>query len=143
MNPKKQLLLLEVRQELERLIARSAAVRARDDERARLVAIADGMEKATVDSDDISFMRLDDQLNHLVAETSHNEYANRTIGLMPGLSRRFWYVHYKEAADLPLMARLYAELARHVAAGDSNAAGAASDWLVDYVDEFAHAKVAN
>lgn len=142
-NPRKQLLLLEVRRELERLIARSAAQRATDEERTQFIAIADGMEKAAGDSDDISFMRLDDQLNHLMAKASHNEYAIRAIGLMHGLSRRFWYVHHKETADLPFTARLHAELARNIAAGDLDAAGITSGRLIDYVERFTRATVGN
>lgn len=142
-NPRKQLLLLEVRRELERLIARSAAQRATDEERVQFIAIADGMEAAAAENDDISFMRLDDQLNHLMAKASHNEYANRAIGLMHGLSRRFWYVHYKETADLPLTARLHAELARNIATYNGDAAAATSDRLVDYVEKFTRATVGN
>ena len=48
-NPRKQLLLLEVRRELERLIARSAAQRATPGEKQAFAAIADGIEKASKD----------------------------------------------------------------------------------------------
>ncbi|MEC8775496.1 MAG: GntR family transcriptional regulator, partial [Pseudomonadota bacterium] len=130
-NPGKQLLLLEVRRELERLLARSGAQRATDEERERFTEIADGMERAERENDDLGFMRLDDALNKLIATAAHNEYANRAIGLTHGLSRRFWYVHYKEAADLPVAARLHAKLARAIAGGDSAAAATASDELVD------------
>ncbi|MEC8370783.1 MAG: GntR family transcriptional regulator, partial [Pseudomonadota bacterium] len=133
-NPGKQLLLLEVRRELERLLARSGAHRATDEERERFTEIADGMERAERENDDLGFMRLDDALNKLIATAAHNEYANRAIGLTHGLSRRFWYVHYREAADLPVAARLHAQLARAIAAGDSAAAATASDELVDYVE---------
>lgn len=135
-NPGKQLLLLEVRRELERLLARSGAQRATDDERDCFTEIADGMERAERENDDLGFMRLDDALNKLIATAAHNEYANRAIGLTHGLSRRFWYVHYKEAADLPVAARLHAKLARAIAGGDSAAAATASDELVDYVEAF-------
>ncbi|MBG06632.1 MAG: GntR family transcriptional regulator [Rhodospirillaceae bacterium] len=135
-NPGKQLLLLEVRRELERLLARSGAQRATDEERERFTEIADGMERAERENDDLGFMRLDDALNKLIATAAHNEYANRAIGLTHGLSRRFWYVHYKEAADLPVAARLHAKLARAIAGGDSAAAATASDELVDYVEAF-------
>ncbi|MEC7647078.1 MAG: GntR family transcriptional regulator [Pseudomonadota bacterium] len=135
-NPGKQLLLLEVRRELERLLARSGAHRATDEERERFTEIADGMERAERENDDLGFMRLDDALNNLIATAAHNEYANRAIGLTHGLSRRFWYVHYKEAADLPVAARLHAKLARAIAGGDSAAAATASDELVDYVEAF-------
>ena len=135
-NPGKQLLLLEVRRELERLLARSGAQRATDEERERFTEIADGMERAERENDDLGFMRLDDALNKLIATAAHNEYANRAIDLTHGLSRRFWYVHYKEAADLPVAARLHAKLARAIAGGDSAAAATASDELVDYVEAF-------
>ena len=140
-NPGKQLLLLEVRRELERLIARSAAARRTDAERDRFLSIADGMEAAAADKDDLSFIRLDDELNILMATAAHNEYADRAISLMHGLSRRFWYVHYKQTADLPLMARLHAELARNVAAGEADAAARTSDRLIDYVEAFTRATV--
>jgi len=135
-NPRKQLLVLEVRRELERLLARTGCVRATEGERARFLEIADGMEQAARDNDDISFMRLDHELNMLVSKAAHNEFASRTMGLLHGLSRRFWYMHYKESADLPLCARLHAELARHIAHGDTEDAAAASDRLVDYAETF-------
>lgn len=140
-NPRKQLLLLEVRREVERLLARNGATRRSDQERQQFMQIADGMEKAALENDDISFMRFDGALNSLVAVAAHNEYANRAIGLMHGLSRRFWYVHYKEAADMPLCARLHAELARRIADGDPEGAAEACDRLIDYVETFTRATV--
>jgi DNA-binding GntR family transcriptional regulator len=62
--------------------------------------------------------------------------------LMHGLSRRFWYIHYRAVADLPLAARLHAEVARAVAAGDAATAASASDRLVDYIEAFARATAA-
>lgn len=140
-NPRKQLLLLEVRRELERLIAKSAAQRCTPEERTAFTAIADGIDKASRENDDIAFMRYDDELNKLMARAAHNEYANRAIGLMHGLSRRFWYMHYRDAADLPLSARLHAQLARAIASGNADAAGKASDKLIDYVETFTKATV--
>ena len=140
-NPGKQLLVLEVRRELERLMASAAAVRATIDEKVHFFAIADGMETAAEDNDDINFMRLDYDLNMLVAQAAHNEYANRAMGLLHGMSRRFWYMHYKEAADLPLCARLHAQVARRIAQGDQDGAAAASDGLVDYAETFTRATV--
>ena len=138
-NPRKQLLVLEVRREVERLLARTGAVRATEEERAQFLRIADGMEKAARENDDMYFMRLDHELNMLVSRAAHNEYASRTMGLLHGLSRRFWYMHYKESADLPLCARLHAKLVRHIALGDPEAAAEASDRLVDYAETFTRA----
>lgn len=140
-DPAKQLLVLEVRRELERLLARASAERASVPERARFQAIADGMEAAAEASDDIAFMRLDRELNALLAEAAHNEYAARTMRFLNGHSRRFWYLHYKQAADLPKIARLHADEARAIAKGKADRAMAASDRLIDYVESFTRATV--
>ena len=140
-NPRKQLLLLAVRREIERLLARASATRLTDNERQQFIENADGMEQAARDNDDISFMRFDKALNSLVTVAARNEYAERAIGLMHGLSRRFWYVHYKEAADMPLCARLHAELARRISDRDPEGAALACDKLIDYVERFTRATV--
>jgi DNA-binding GntR family transcriptional regulator len=87
-------------------------------------------------------MRLDRAFNLLVLAAARNEFANSAMGLIHGLSRRFWYIHYREVADLPLAARLHAEAAEAIAAGDETAATAASDRLLDYIEAFARATVA-
>jgi len=132
-----QLRLLEVRRELERLMARGAAERASDGERAQFAEIARGMNRASENEDDMAFMRLDQQFNTLVSLAARNEYASRSMGLMHALSRRFWYQHYKEAADLPLCARLHAAVAEAIARREPDKAADASDRLVDYIESFA------
>lgn len=136
-NLKAQMRLLEVRRELERLMARGAAERATAAENARFAGIARDMRRASNQADDMTFMRLDRALNDLVSQAARNEFAARAMGLMHGLSRRFWYQHYREAGDLPLSARLHADLADAIAARDADAAGKASDLLIDYIESFA------
>src|SRR5207302_1353582 len=126
-NPRHQLLVLEVRRELERLLCRAGAERATQEQRTRMLAIARGMDKSARSKDDISFMRLDREFNQLMMDAAHNDYAARSMKLLQGLSRRFWYMHYREAADLPLCARLHAEEARAIAEGDGDAAARRSD----------------
>ena len=99
------------------------------------------MEQAARNNDDVSFMRFDKALNSLVTVAARNEYAERAIGLMHGLSRRFWYVHYKEAADMPLCARLHAELARRISDRAPERAAPPCDKLIDYVERFTRATV--
>lgn len=136
---KRQLKLIEVRRELERLMARAAAQRKTEAERARFVEIAEGMEAAARGEDDMTFMRYDRMLNLLISKAARNEFASNAMGLMHGLSRRFWYIHYKEVADLPRCARLHSQLARAIAEGDGEAAGSASDELLDYIEDFTRA----
>jgi DNA-binding GntR family transcriptional regulator len=140
-NPRSQLLVLEVRREIERLLSRAGAERATAEQRERLQEIAKGMDAAAKTNDDLAFMRLDRELNALMVEAAHNDYAARSMKLLQGLSRRFWYMHYRDAADLPLCARLHANQARAVAQGDGDAAARASDKLMDYVETFTRATV--
>jgi DNA-binding FadR family transcriptional regulator len=133
---KRQLRLLEVRRVLERLIARSAARRATDDERARFREVARAFEESARVNDDVAFMRTDREFNELCSAASHNEFAAGAMSLMHSLSRRFWYIHYKQSADMPLTAKLHANIARAIAKGDEEAAATASDKLLDVIEKF-------
>ena len=140
-NVKKQLRMLEVRRELERLMARSAASRATREECERFEAIARDMYESAEAGDDIRFMRLDHEFNVLVSQTNRNEFASEAISLMAGLSRRFWFMHHRQAGDLSMIARLHADIAVAIAAGDGTTAAAASDALLDYIESITRAAV--
>jgi DNA-binding GntR family transcriptional regulator len=136
-NLRLQLRLLEVRRELERLMAKLAAERAVPEERREFAEVAEAMLAAAAKADDIAFMRLDQRFNILVATAARNEFARRSIGLMNALSRRFWYQHYQEVADLPLAAKLHAAVAQAISQKKAKAAATASDRLIDYIEDFA------
>lgn len=138
-NVERQLKMLEVRREVERLMARMACYRASDDERQTLAEIADGMDRAARDNDGLEFMRFDRHLNHTLSQVANNEFASKAMGLMQGLSRRFWYLHYKRVADLPLCARLHAQQARAISERQPDTAAEATEHLIDYVEEFTRA----
>ena len=140
-NVKKQLRMLEVRRELERLMARSAAFRATSEERTRFEAIACAMHESADAGDDIRFMRLDREFNVLVSQATRNEFATEAISLMAGLSRRFWFMHHRQAGDLTVISRLHADIANAIAAADEAAAAAASDLLLDYIESITRAAV--
>jgi DNA-binding GntR family transcriptional regulator len=140
-NIRTQLRLLETRREVERLLARLAARRATEAMRQRFREIAAGMESAAKANDDVTFMRLDREFNMLGLEAAQNEFAAGAMMLMHGLSRRFWYIHYREVADMPLTARQHADIARAIAGGDAEAAGKAVDRLMDYIEKFTRATV--
>jgi DNA-binding GntR family transcriptional regulator len=138
-NPRNQLLVLEIRCELERLLSRAGAERATPEQRRRLSEIARRMEQVAKTKNDKAFLVLDRELNQLMIEAAHNDYAARSMKLLQGLSRRFWYMHYRQAADLSLCARLHAKQARAIASGDAAAAMRASDKLIRYVESFTRA----
>lgn len=134
-----QLRLLEVRREIERLVARAAARRADDRQRARFREIAEGMERAAAAEDGTGFLRLDRALNLLVLEAARNEFAAAAMALMHGLSRRFWYINWRRAAGLPQAATVHAGLARAIAEREEERAAEASDALIDYIEIFTRA----
>lgn len=135
-NVKSQLRLLEVRREVERLVARSAARRAIPEERAQFTVLADRFEKSARQNDDTTFMRVDRAFNELCVASARNEFATGAMGLMQALSRRFWYLHYRQAADMPVTAKLHADIARAIARGDPDEAAKACDALLDTIETF-------
>jgi DNA-binding GntR family transcriptional regulator len=140
-NVKSQLRLLEVRREVERLVARSAARRGVPAERERFAELADQFEKSARQNDDTTFMRVDRAFNELCVAAARNEFAAGAMSLMQSLSRRFWYLHYKQAADMPETAKLHADIARAIAKGDEPGAAAAADRLLDMIESFTRATV--
>jgi DNA-binding GntR family transcriptional regulator len=131
-----QLRLLEVRRELERLIARTAARRAGDDERQQFLALAQRFGSASKAHDDVEFMRVDREFNVMCTQASHNEFAEGAMSLIHALSRRFWFAHYGVAGVMPLTATLHAAVARAIASGDEDKAAQASDRLLDGIEKF-------
>ena len=135
-NVGNQLRLLEVRRELERLISKSAARRATDAERERFRELVRDFDKSAKANDDVAFMRTDREFNTLCSRASHNEFAAGAMSLMHSLSRRFWYIHYRQAADMPATAKLHGDIARAIADGDEERAAKASDKLLDAIEKF-------
>jgi DNA-binding GntR family transcriptional regulator len=140
-NVKSQLRLIEVRREVERLVAKCAARRATDEERVRFDELAKIFEKSAKSGDETTFIRADREFNELCTKAARNEFAAGAMGLMHALSRRFWFLHYQQAADMPLTAKLHADIARAIATGDRTAAGRAADRLLDTIETFTRATV--
>ena len=140
-NVKSQLRLLEVRREVERLVARSAARRALPEERTRFAEIARIFEQAAKRNDETTFIRIDREFNDLCSKASRNEFCAGAMTLMHSLSRRFWFIHYKQAADMPHTAKLHADIARAISMGEEDAAAKALDRLIDSIEQFTRATV--
>ncbi len=132
-NVQSQLRLLEVRRKIEEVMVTAAAKRADQAERDEFRRIAEGMLACAAAGNDVAFIRFDDQFNHLVAAACRNEYAANAAALMAGLSRRFWFVHNRQSADVELAARRHADVAIAIADGDISGAEAASGRLMDYI----------
>jgi DNA-binding GntR family transcriptional regulator len=133
---KRQMRLLEVRREVERLVARFAARRASDAERKRFTELAREFVASARSGDQARFMRADKAFNELSILAARNEFAAGTMGLMHGLSRRFWFLHHRQSGDIQVMAELHGRLARTIANADEEGAAQALDALIDHNEAF-------
>lgn len=138
-DPDAQLRLLDVRREVERLVARLAARNATTEERARFAELAIAFERAGRSGDDVSFMRTDRAFNELCLQAARNEFATAALATLQPLARRFWFHHYRQAADLPRAARLHAAVAAAIAEAEADAAAEALDHLLDDIARFTRA----
>lgn len=139
-NVSEQLLLLDVRRVLERLIAENAARHATPEEREQLLQMAVTLE-ALVDSDVLKFLRCHYDIKRFTAACARNVFAASAIAPTHSLSRRFYFLHYRRAHDLPVAARHHAKVIRAIALGEEARAGAAADELMDYVEALTRATV--
>lgn len=138
-NVGKQLKMLEVRREVERYVVGAAARRASKAERARFAALAETMEQARRANDSEAFLRLDAAFNRMILVAARNEYATAAMKLTQGLSRRFWYAHYRSADNLQETIRLHAAIATAIAEGREAQARDGLDRLLDNVEAFTRA----
>ncbi|MCQ9618192.1 GntR family transcriptional regulator [Paenalcaligenes niemegkensis] len=139
MDVQQQLKLIETRREIERLICRSAARRATPVEREQFARLAGEFSAEAGQGDGALFMRSDREFNELCLKAARNEFAEGAMRLMHGLSRRFFYHNYQGSADLPLIARQHAQVARYISEGNADAAASASDTMLDYIEAFTRA----
>ncbi len=137
----KQMRLIEMRREIERLVCRSAAKRASPVQRESFARLATEFRVAGEANDDMSFIRSDREFNELCLQAAHNEFTEGAMRLINGLSRRFWYYHYKQAADLPEIAKLHATLSSAIADADVAGAATACDRLIDNIEAFTRSTV--
>lgn len=128
--------LIEVRRELERILIGRAARLAEPAARHRLLELAERFEDAAQQEDDSIFIPTDAEFNALVAETARNDYAAAAMRPLQAQTRRFWYLYFRQVGDLAHVARLHADIARAIAEKRETDARAASDRLVDYVEEY-------
>lgn len=129
-----QLLMLEMRRELERLIATSACRRASADERNKCIEIArhfEGMSDIGV----MDFLRYHYNAKRFLTECARNPFVASAIVPCHAMSRRFYYLHHRVMHDVPVAAGLHAGIFEAVALGDEKRAADASDRLMDYAEE--------
>jgi DNA-binding GntR family transcriptional regulator len=135
-NVQEQLLVLETRRELERLISASAARRALESERKLILQQARSLRTAGNKRDVIGYLRSHFATKKYAALCSRNPYAARALSPLHALSRRFFFFHREKFGDLPELGALHANLAEAIGKGRVDEASTASDLMMDYAFRF-------
>ncbi len=138
-NVDQQLLLLELRRALERLVATRAARRRSAAEADRFAAHAEQLRDAGRSGDIKAFFRAHVDAEALAVQASRNPFVATAIAPCHAMSRRFYFLHHRTANDLRLACDHHADVMEAIARGDERAAGAAADAVLDYVEGFTRA----
>jgi DNA-binding GntR family transcriptional regulator len=136
-----QMKVLEVRAELERLMAVHAAHNITDEVAAKLKGSMRLLAEAAHKGDARQFMDNLRDVHELMAAASDNEILSRSVNQIQGLSRRFWYAYHARYADMSLAADLHAARVDAICRHDAPAAAKASDDLVGYLASFTESVV--
>ncbi|WP_440648627.1 GntR family transcriptional regulator [Candidatus Pelagibacter sp. HIMB1521] len=142
-NINEQLSLVQVRREIERLMAKLAAKNSTINEKKQFKEISTAMKKCR-QNDTVKFIKLDRQMNDLLSLSCGNEFVRRSIKLVASLSRRFWFYRNKgEIEDLIVMAKLHSAVCDAISQGNEKLAQSKSDKLMDYIENFTKDSINN
>lgn len=142
-NVEQQLLLLETRRELERLVASRAAQRRSAAEARDFEDFAKRFDEAGRAGDVLAFIRLHTHAESFAVAASRNRFAAAAIAPCHSLSHRFYVYHHRRARDLQLACEHHARVMRAIASGDPEVASRTADELLDYVEAFTRATLSS
>jgi DNA-binding GntR family transcriptional regulator len=129
------LLVLEVRRELDRLVAVQAARRSWPDEKRRIAEYARTMSAAAQADDAVAFMREHFASRQIIASATRNPFLSAATKPLDSLSRRFFfYLHKTIGYDLQATVDVHTEVLRAIANGNEKAAAKASDDQIEFAE---------
>lgn len=131
-----QFKLIEVRREIERVIAGRAARLADPAAIEIFEKLSDRFDWVAQENDYTAFISADSEFNQMLVKTADNVYATLAMGPIQAQTRRFWFLNFKKFGDLKKVSVLHSRVARAVAAKNAAKAREASDDLIDYVEEY-------
>jgi DNA-binding GntR family transcriptional regulator len=135
-DPHEQMLVVELRQEFEPLVASRAARRATVDERRYLSRTADSFLEAGATVDVMKFLRVHFESKRFVIACARNPFIANAFAPINALTRRFYFVYQRETKDVARAAALHAAVLKAIASGDEAAAAEAAKTMVDYAEYY-------
>jgi DNA-binding GntR family transcriptional regulator len=136
-----QMLVLEMRRELEPLVATRAARRATVDERRYIAQLADTFLEAGATDDIIKYLRVHFESKRFVINCARNPFVANAFGPLNALTRRFYFTYQRETKDVGKAASLHAAILKAIASGDEVAATTAANAMVDYAEFYTRAVI--
>jgi len=135
-NIEEQLLVLETRRELDRLISARAARRISEEEKKDLLKQAAKMMQASAQGDTQDFLRRHFAIKKFTAQCARNPFAADAIAPLLILSLRFYYIYHNRIGDSSVVANLHYDVVKAIVAGDEELAAKASEAVADYNEKF-------
>lgn len=126
-----QILALEVRRHVERILVTRAARRSTSLQRIEFEQFADQLQQAAELGDPKSYMLVDKEYDDLIDRCAANPYATDSIRPIHALVRRFWAT-MNGTEEWRHVSALHIDVVRAVATGEPEKAEAASATLMDY-----------
>ncbi|MDB5715318.1 MAG: transcriptional regulator, GntR family [Sphingomonadales bacterium] len=130
-----QLDLLEMRRPLEDLLVRLGADRATLSQRNELKMLADALCSAAQAGDRPAFFRTNRGLQQVQCEAGHNGLLARTMLVVYGQSRRFWYTALDDTSLMERAAEQHRVTALAIAERDADAAAASVETFLQFLEE--------
>lgn len=126
--------LLEARRPLESLMVRLAAERATHAERKMMTKLSTMLIAAAEKRDLKSYLTANRSIHEILAKASHNNILVNTLGVVHGLSRRFWYATIEQEDVFEEAARLHSKTLAATAAKDSDTATKHAAGFLDFLE---------
>lgn len=109
----------EIRVELEGFVARLAAARATDDDRAQARRLIAELETLTADPDEQRLIHLDQRIHRLIHRAARNPFLEAALDRYYVLALRLWFLALDRVQRLEDAVREHVELLEAIAAGDA------------------------
>lgn len=133
-----QLLIIELRREIELLLVRRAARHATEEDRNELAMLSAAIAAVQGEPDATAFFQQDLAFKLLLLRCARQRFAAEAITPLWLASRRFSWM-YRSAGDVQLVADMLCRLIAAIRAGDEAEAAKATAERMDYLDRFARA----
>ena len=130
-----QLLVIETRRELERLVAVRAARRVLASDKRELNKLADEMEEIGRTHQIREFLGKQFIYKQLLADIAGNPFTAAALEPLHILTRRFYFRYHPDLEDLPQVTKVHAALLRAVASGEEAAARQSVTVMIDYAEQ--------